>query len=201
MLIGYLRPGMADSQQVLACQGDALFAAGVTPARLREDHALGKHDDWPGLAACLEGPRQLVRRVDDLAERRVGLRVLAGAGRPIDTTASNDQAMPGVFAALVEFGRRLASARGAAGLAAARAHGHPGGRPCKMTPAKLRLAQEGMSRRGIAVGALCAELGITRQTLYRHLDPEGRLRRDVEKLLCRCSSELTGRLPTGQQHA
>jgi DNA-binding phage protein len=52
-----------------------------------------------------------------------------------------------------------------------------------MTPAKLRLAQAAMGRRETGVGELCAELGITRQTLYRHVDPEGRLRPDGEKLL------------------
>jgi hypothetical protein len=30
---------------------------------------------------------------------------------------------------------------------------------------------------------LCAELGITRQTLYRHVDPKGNLRPDGQKLL------------------
>ena len=38
------------------------------------------------------------------------------------------------------------------------------------------------SRRAGSSG-LCAELGITRQTLYRHVDPNGRLRPDGEKLL------------------
>jgi hypothetical protein len=33
------------------------------------------------------------------------------------------------------------------------------------------------------VGELCAELGVTRQTLYRHVGPDGTLRPDGEKLL------------------
>ncbi|MCU1801782.1 Hin recombinase [Pectobacterium parvum] len=33
------------------------------------------------------------------------------------------------------------------------------------------------------VGDLCKELGITRQTLYRHLSPAGELRPDGKKLL------------------
>ncbi len=33
------------------------------------------------------------------------------------------------------------------------------------------------------VSALCAELGVTRQTLYRHVDPKGALRPDGEKRL------------------
>ena len=58
-----------------------------------------------------------------------------------------------------------------------------------MTPAKLRLAQAAMGRRETGVCGLCAELGITRQTLYRHVDPEGRLRPDGEKLLRRRQTE------------
>jgi hypothetical protein len=37
------------------------------------------------------------------------------------------------------------------------------------------------------VGTLCIELGITRQTLYRHVDPKGHLRPDGRKLLDRVS--------------
>ena len=54
-----------------------------------------------------------------------------------------------------------------------------------MTAAKLRLAQAAMGQPGTKVGELCAELGITRQTLYRHVDPTGQLRPDGEKLLRR----------------
>lgn len=38
------------------------------------------------------------------------------------------------------------------------------------------------------VGDLCQELGITRQTLYRHVAPKGELRADGERLLYRGSS-------------
>ena len=39
-----------------------------------------------------------------------------------------------------------------------------------MTAAKLRLAQAAMGQPGTKVGELCAELGVSRQTLYRHVD-------------------------------
>src|SRR5215212_8416464 len=113
----------------------------------------------------------------------VGLRVLAGEGAAIDTTTPDGRLMFGVFAALAEFERELIVERTRAGLASARARGRRGGRPYKMTPAKLRLAQAAMGRRDTGVGDLCAELGVTRQTLYRHVDPQGRLRPDGEKLL------------------
>jgi hypothetical protein len=47
------------------------------------------------------------------------------------------------------------------------------GRPYKMTPAKLRLAMASMGQPGTKVSDLCTELGITRQTLYRHVSPTG----------------------------
>jgi len=54
-----------------------------------------------------------------------------------------------------------------------------------MTPAKLRLAAASMAQPNTKIGELCAELGITRQTLYRHVSPTGELRDDGEKLLAR----------------
>ena len=91
--------------------------------------------------------------------------------------------MFGIFAALAEFERELIVERTRAGLASARARGRNGGRPFKMTPAKLRLAQAAMGEPGTKVGELCAELGVTRQTLYRHVDPKGQLRPDGLSLL------------------
>ncbi|WP_424140706.1 recombinase family protein [Roseomonas chloroacetimidivorans] len=204
MLIGYMRVSKADGSQALDLQRDALLAAGVDPVRLYEDRASGKRDDQPGLEACLKSLRpgdtlvawkldrlgrdlrHLVTLAHELTGRGVGLRVLAGEGAAIDTASPNGRLMFGVFAALSEFERELIVERTKAGLASARARGRHGGRPYKMTPAKLRLAQAAMGRRETGVGALCAELGVTRQTLYRHVDPEGRLRPDGERLLRHC---------------
>ncbi len=63
------------------------------------------------------------------------------------------------FAALAEFERELISERTIAGLASARARGRKGGRPFKMTPAKLRLATASMGQPDTKVGDLCTELG------------------------------------------
>jgi len=81
------------------------------------------------------------------------------------------------------FERELISERTVAGLASARARGRRGGRPYKMTPAKLRLAAASMGQRDTRVAELCQELGITRQTLYRHVSPRGELRPDGMRLL------------------
>lgn len=63
------------------------------------------------------------------------------------------------------------------------ARGRNGGAPYKMTQAKLRLAMASMGKHETNISDLCKELGITRQTLYRHIAPDGSLRVDGEKLL------------------
>src|SRR3954469_540315 len=103
------------------------------------------------------------------AKHRVGLKILAGQGTQLDTTTANGRLVFGIFAALAEFEHALIVERAQAGLASARARGRNGGHPFKMTAAKLRLAQAAMGKPGTKVGELCAELGITRQTLYRHV--------------------------------
>ena len=126
--------------------------------------------------------RHLVNIVHDLTERGIGLKVLTGQGAAIDTTASGKLVF-GTFAALAEFERELISERTFAGLASARARGRKGGRPYKMAAAKVRLAMASMSKPETKIGDLCTELGITRQTPYRHVSPSGELRPDGEKLI------------------
>jgi DNA invertase Pin-like site-specific DNA recombinase len=200
-LIGYARVSKADGSQVHDLQRDALTKAGVDPGRIYEDAASGRRDDRPGLEACLKALRagdtlavwkldrlgrdlrHLVNLVGDLTRRGIGLKVLSGEGASIDTTTANGRLVFAIFAGLAEFERELIVERTKAGLQAARARGRRGGRPYKMTPAKLRLAQAAMGQPETKVGDLCAELGITRQTLYRFVSPTGELRDDGKKML------------------
>ncbi len=203
MLIGYMRVSKADGSQSTDLQRDALLAAGVDQAQLYEDQASGKREDRPGLTSCLKALREgdtlmvwkldrlgrnlrhLINTVHDLTARGVGLKVLTGQGAAIDTTSPAGKLVFGIFAALAEFERELISERTVAGLASARARGRKGGRPFKMTAAKLRLAMASMGQPETKVGDLCAEMNITRQTLYRHVSPKGELRPDGLKLLSR----------------
>jgi len=196
-----MRVSKADGSQSTDLQRDALLAAGADPDALYEDKASGKKDDRPQLAACLKALRagdilmvwkldrlgrdlrHLVNIVHDLTERGVGLKVLTGQGAAIDTTTASGKLVFGIFAALAEYERELISERTVAGLAAARARGRKGGAPYKMTPAKVRLAAASMGKPGTNVADLCKELGITRQTLYRHVSPTGELRDDGRKVL------------------
>lgn len=201
MLIGYMRVSKADGSQTTDLQRDALIAAGVDGNNIYEDKASGKLDARPGLEAALKAVRaddtlvvwkldrlgrdlrHLVNTVHDLAKRGVGFKVLMGHGASIDTTTPAGKLVFGIFAALAEFERELISERTKAGLASARARGRSGGAPYKMTAAKLRLAMAAMGQSETKVGELCKELGITRQTLYRHVAPNGSIRDDGMKLL------------------
>ncbi|MDP9096213.1 MAG: hypothetical protein M3N26_06630, partial [Pseudomonadota bacterium] len=51
--------------------------------------------------------------------------------------------------------------------------------------AMLRFAQATTGQKETKVGELCRELGVTRQMLDRHMDPNGALRPDGEQLLGR----------------
>ncbi len=131
-----------------------------------------------------QGPL-LINTVHDLTARGVGLKVLTGQGAAIDTATPAGKLVFRIFAALSEFERELISERTVAGLASARARGRKGGQPFKMTAAKLRLAMAAMGQPETKVGDLCRELGMTRQTLYRHASTVGELRADGVKLLAR----------------
>ena len=49
----------------------------------------------------------------------------------------------------------------------------------------MRLAQAAMGKKGTVVNDLCAELGITRTTLYRYVGPDGELRKNGKRVLDR----------------
>jgi DNA invertase Pin-like site-specific DNA recombinase len=196
-----MRVSKADGSQVADLQRDALIAAGVPERNLYSDTASGKLDDRPGLVSCLKALREddtllvwkldrlgrdlrhLVNVVHDLTARGIGLRVLTGQGAAIDTTTPAGKLVFGIFASLAEFERDLISERTRAGLESARARGHKGGRKPKMTPEKIRLAMAAMEKAETNVADLCRELGISSQTLYRHISPTGELRGDGKKII------------------
>jgi DNA invertase Pin-like site-specific DNA recombinase len=189
MLIGYVRVSKSDGTQTLVPQRDALLAAGVDAARIYEDLASGRHDERPGLAACLKAIqpgntlvvwkldrlgrdlRHLVNTVEDLRARGVGLKVLAGA--QIDTTTANGRLAFGIFAAFAEFERELIVERTTAGLAAARARGRMGGRPRKMDRATLMMAMAAMADHKAVAAEVATRLGLTTTTLYAYVNGDG----------------------------
>jgi DNA invertase Pin-like site-specific DNA recombinase len=205
MLIGYIRVSKSDGTQLLDLQRDALETAGVTADRIYEDLASGRKDDRPGLVACLKGLqpgntlviwkldrlgrdlKHLVNTVDELNQRGIGLRVLAGAGAQIDTSTANGKLVFGIFAALAEFEAELIRERTQAGLAAARARGRRGGRPRKMTPEVLKMAMTAMADRHTQAAEVARRLGITTTTLYAYVNGDGTVKEIGQRLLDKAS--------------
>lgn len=203
MLIGYMRVSKSDGTQTLDLQRDALFRAGVPAECIYEDLASGRKDARPGLDACLKALqpsntlviwkldrlgrdlKHLVSLVDDLRQREVGLKVLAGAGAHIDTTTANGRLVFGIFAALAEFEAELIRERTRAGLAASRARGRLGGRPRKMTKETLCMAMSAMADPKSNASEVARRLGMTTTTLYDYVNGDGSLKQAGHALLDR----------------
>ena len=201
MNIGYARVSKAGDAQNLDLQYDALTADGVDQEFIYEDRASGKKDSRPGLDACLKALREgdtlvvwkldrlgrdlhhLVSVVQELTERGIGLRVLAGQGAQIDTATPAGRLVFGIFAALAEFERELIRERTIAGLEAARARGRKGGRKFTLTKAQVRLAQAAIQSRDTSVAELAHELHVKPVTLYRYVGPTGELRTNGKRVL------------------
>ncbi len=207
MLIGYIRVSKSDGSQSLDLQRDALLSEGVESGRIYEDLASGRKDDRPGLKACLKALqtkntlvvwkldrlgrdlKHLVNTVQDLNERDIGLKVMAGAGAQIDTTTANGRLIFGIFAALAEFEAELIRERTMAGLAAARARGRMGGRPRKMTIETLKMAMTAMTDPKSNASNVASRLGITTTTLYAYVNGDGTVKEQGQRLLERSTSE------------
>jgi len=201
MLVGYVRVSKNDGSQTLAPQRDAMIAAGVGTDRIYEDLASGRKDDRPGLNACLKALqpgntlvvwkldrlgrdlKHLVKTLDDLRTRNVGLKVLAGAGAQIDTTTSNGRLFFGIFAVLAEFERELIVERTQAGLAAARARGRKGGRPRKMDRSTLKMAMTALADTNSNATDVAKRLGITTATLYMYVNGDGSVKAAGQAIL------------------
>jgi DNA invertase Pin-like site-specific DNA recombinase len=182
VLIGYARVLTGD--QDLALQLDALKAAGC--ARCFSDTASGSIAERPQLNYALEelrdgedtlvvwrldrlgrSLRHLIELVGELERRQLGFRSLTEG---IDTTSSSGRLVFHIFAAIAEFERQLIAERTRAGLQAARARGRLGGRPTTITEYKLLVAREMLDGGQHTMGQIAATIGVSRATLYRHLD-------------------------------
>lgn len=201
MRIGYMRVSKSDGSQILDLQRDALLGAGIPPDRIYEDLASGRKDARPGLAACLKALqpgntlvvwkldrlgrslKHLVNLVEELNQRTVGLKVLAGAGAQIDTTTANGRLVFGIFAALAEFEDELIRERTQAGLAAARARGRLGGRPRKMDRAAILMATTAMTDPTARPSEVARRLGITTTTLYTYVNGDGTLKEAGKRIV------------------
>jgi DNA invertase Pin-like site-specific DNA recombinase len=184
--IGYARVSTDD--QHLDMQRDALTAAGCSV--IYEETASGKAAARPELEQCLKALRpgdsmivwrldrlgrslpDLVRIVGELEQKGIGFESIT---ERIETSSAAGKLVFHVFAALAEFERNLIRERTNAGLAAARARGRAGGRKPKLNEKDVKEIRALWRDKSIPVADIARRFGVSRTTLYKHLDqvPKG----------------------------
>ena len=182
--IGYAR--VSTKAQNDDSQVDELTAYGVD--KLFIDHGVsGKHASRPELDKALaylrEGDvfvitrlsramrslKDLLALAEDLRERGIGLVVLK---QQIDTTTPQGRLVFALLGALDEFQREIIVESTNEGLAAARARGRVGGRKAKLTAGQIEHARKLYDTGDHTVSEIAALLGVSRQTVYRVLEPQ-----------------------------
>jgi DNA invertase Pin-like site-specific DNA recombinase len=179
--IGYARVSTGD--QNLEMQRDALMAAGCS--LIYEETASGKGVARPELEQCRKALRpgdtlivwrldrlgrslpDLVKIVAELEQKGIGFESIT---ERIETSSASGKLVFHVFAALSEFERNLIRERTKAGLAAARARGRSGGRKPKLDEKDVREIRALWRDKSIPVADIARRYGVSRTTLYKHLD-------------------------------
>jgi DNA invertase Pin-like site-specific DNA recombinase len=185
--IGYGRVSAGDPDP--DSQHDALGAAGCDEIFLDEaggklarrpelDKALGRLR--PGDTLVITRLSRAARSVRDLIDLAAGLEArgvdLVVLGQGIDTTAPAGRLAFRLLGAIGEFQRELVVEGTHQGLAAARARGRVGGRPRKLSADQAVRARQLYDERGpdgkraCTVTEIADRFGVTRATIYRHLD-------------------------------
>ena len=192
MRVGYGRVSTRD--QNLDGQRDALAAAGCDEIFI--DKASGKLASRPALdkalmVAARTGDQLVVTKLDRLGRslehlialstqlqtRGVDLVVL---DQGIDTSTADGRMFFQILGAIAEFEHALMSERTRDGLDAARARGRTGGQKPKLTPRQAKIAQAmydelgNDGRRAHTVQQIADVFDVTRPTIYRHLQRNGR---------------------------
>ena len=188
MRIGYGRVSTRDQHP--EAQHDALSAAGCDEIFI--DTASGKlarraELEKALLSANRAGDQLVITKLDrlgrslehlielskQLQERGVDLVVL---DQGIDTSTAVGRLFFQIIGAIAEFEHALMSERTMDGLAAARARGRTGGQKPKLGPRQVKLAREMYDETGPdgkrrhTVAEIASEFGVSRPTIYRHLE-------------------------------
>jgi DNA invertase Pin-like site-specific DNA recombinase len=187
--VGYGRVSTVDQNP--DAQRDALAAAGCGQVLI--DKASGKLAGRPELDKALlvarEGDQLVVTKLDRLGRSLEHLIALSGElqargvdlvvlDQGIDTSTALGRMFFQILGAIAEFEHALMSERTRDGLAAARARGRTGGQKAKLTPRQAKIAKDmyeelgSDGHRAHTVAEIAAEFGVSRPTIYRHLQPK-----------------------------
>ena len=191
MLIGYAR--VSKTEQHLELQLDALNKAGCE--QIYTDKITGSKTERKGLEEALshlrKGDTLVVWRLDRLGrslkhlidtlkgfhEKGIEFKSLT---ENIDTSTPTGMLMFHLIGALAEFERNLIRERTNAGLEAARARGHKGGRPKKGETETKRMARKLYEDKTITIKDICTSLRISKATLYRYVHANRPVKKMIE---------------------
>jgi DNA invertase Pin-like site-specific DNA recombinase len=165
-------------------QHDALTAAGIAEGDIVIEKISGKLASRPKLDKLLaklergdvivvtrlrrigRNHKHLLELVEWFEENGIDFVVLE---QGIDTTTPLGRLFFRFLAALAEFDREMIVEGTLEGLASARARGRTGGRPPKLTGAKLDQAQRMLDDGELTAGEIAGVVGVARSTLYENL--------------------------------
>jgi DNA invertase Pin-like site-specific DNA recombinase len=182
-LVGYARVSTQDQDPQL--QINALIETGVNKKLIFQEKESGAREDRPELLRCLglmeEGDtlvvwkldrlgrntKHLIEIIQQLEARKINFRSLTES---IDTGSAIGRLFFNVIAALAEFERDCTLERTSAGLKAARAKGHLGGRK-RLTAdnPKVKMAKKLFEDPEMTPAQICDIMNIARPTLYKYL--------------------------------
>lgn len=193
MRVGYGRVSTRDQNP--DGQRDALTSAGCE--EIYVDKASGKLASRPELdrallVAARAGDQLVVTKLDRLGRSLEHLIALSGElqsrgvdlvvlDQGIDTSTAVGRMFFQILGAIAEFEHALMSERTRDGLEAARARGRTGGQKPKLTPRQAKIAQAmydelgSDGKRAYTVQQIAHEFGVSRPTIYRHLQRPQRL--------------------------
>jgi len=182
-LIGYCR--VSTQQQTLALQQQALEEVGCQ--RIFQDKVSSRVTDRTGLLAALDylragdtlcvwkldrlgrSVKEVLTIADDLHNQGIGLQILTGRLAGTYRPTGEGKFFFTMMAAFSELERDILQERTLAGLTAAREQGRTGGRPTVMGPDTLAAARARQAN-GETPTQIAKALGISRASIYRHLD-------------------------------
>lgn len=182
MYVGYARTSTFEQQAGLDAQLRQLQEQNCERVYSEQVSSVGKRDK---LDECLRFVREgdvlfvckpdrlarstgdLLRIVEDLGRRSVGLVILSMGGQAVDTRSPTGRLMLTMLAAIAEFERGLMLERQREGIARAKAEGKYKGR----VPTARRLAgrMQELKALGLRPSEIAAQLGVNRASVYRAL--------------------------------
>lgn len=183
MLIGYARTSTADQEAGFEAQVRDLGAAGVEKIYSEKVSSIGQRDE---LANALDYVREgdtlvitkldrlarstadLLKVIDHLDQKKVGLRILDFGGSAVDTKSPTGKLMLTMFAAMAQFEREIMLERQREGIAKAKAEGKYKGRKPTVRNRSVEIIK--LKEEGLGASAIAKKLGVGRASVYRALN-------------------------------